>query len=186
MTRADNNERNGLLVSVYGDHVTLTRRDFMRDADLGPDWVMPLPAAESKPFAFAEHAKRFAAPEFAAEARLAVARGVCKVEANEKKGTPARDFDVLNVTVPAARQTFANRVWRYDLRIERKRDGAAVLTRRVLSPDYHLPLGEAVKEMTVPVQVVDVPKDDEFRFVAIPYNCFGRAGKAMAGEWMKI
>ena len=177
-------ERNGLLVAVYDDHVTLTRRDFRNDCDLGPDWVMPLPVAESKPFAFAEHAKKFTAPEFAADAKIAVARGKAKLR--KRKEGDETEHDVLNVTVPAARQTFANRVWRYDVRIERKDGGALLMTRRVLSPDYHLPLEKAVKEFVLPVPLVDLPKDAEVRFVAIPYNCFGLAGKALAGEWTKV
>ena len=179
-------ERNGMLFSVYDDHITITRRDFMWDCDLGPDWVMPLPAAESKPFAFTERAKRFPAPEFASNAALKAERTKFKPE---KKGAKKDEKEtegpeVFNLTIPAAAQTFANRVWRYDVRVEAK-DGKVALTRRVLSPDYHLPLEKAQKSFVLPVPVGDLPKDGEFRFAVTPLNCFGKAGKALTTEYLK-
>jgi len=58
--------RQGMLWSVYDDCIVVRRREFLSDLDLGPDWVMPLPTAESRPFAFAEHAKKMRTPEFPA------------------------------------------------------------------------------------------------------------------------
>ena len=183
-------ERNGMLFSVYDDHITITRRDFMWDCDLGPDWVMPLPAAESKPFAFAEHAKKFPAPEFASDAALKAERAKFKPEKKgakkgKKEEKESEGFDVINLTIPAAVQTFANRAWRYDVRVEAK-DGTVKLTRRVLSPDYHLPLEKAQKSFVLPVPVGDLPKDGEFRFAVTPLNCFGKAGKALVTEYLKV
>ena len=170
-----------MLFAVYDDHVTITRRDFMNDCDLGPDWVMPLPAAESKPFAFAERAKRFPAPQFAAGAFVKVERAQQKVG----KDKAEKEVAVFNLTVPAAVQTFANRVWRYDVRVEAKDGGKAVLTRRVLSPDFHLPIAKAQKSFVLPVPVGDLPKDGEFRFTVTPLNCFDKAGRALATGYFK-
>ena len=174
-------ERSGMLFAVYDDHVTITRRDFMNDCDLGPDWVMPLPAAESKPFAFAERAKRFPAPQFAAGAFVKVERAQQKVG----KDKAEKEVAVFNLTVPAAVQTFANRVWRYDVRVEAKNGGKAVLTRRVLSPDFHLPIAKAQKSFVLPVPVGDLPKDGEFRFTVTPLNCFDKAGRTLTTGYFK-
>ena len=171
--------RTGMLLAVYDDHMTITRRDFVSDCALGPDWVMPLPAAESKPFAFAEHAKRYPAPQFPAGAEL-------KVERALHKGKSKKGIDVFNLTVPAAVQTFANRVWRYEVGVETKDGGKVVLTRRVLSPDYHLPLEKAKKSFVLPMPVVDLPQDGDFRFTVTPFNCFGRAGRPLATGDMKV
>jgi predicted phosphodiesterase len=57
--------RQGMLVSVYDDAIAIRRREFVTDRSLGGDWVMPLPAAESKPFAYAARAKSALAPSFA-------------------------------------------------------------------------------------------------------------------------
>ena len=175
-------ERNGMLFSVYDDRIVITRRDFMWDCDLGPDWVMPLPAAESKPFAFAEHAKRFPAPQFPDGAELKAERGQHPLS----KKKDEKGVDVFKLTIPAAAQTFANRVWRYDVFVEQKDGNPVVLTRRILSPDYHLPLEKAVKRVVLPVPVGDLPKDKEFRFAVVPVNCFGKSGKALTTEFLKV
>ena len=56
--------RQGMLVDVFEDHVDFERRDFRSGLPLGEMLTMPLPAAEPKPFAYTERAKRLAAPEF--------------------------------------------------------------------------------------------------------------------------
>ena len=175
-------ERSGMLLSVYDDHITINRRDFVNDCELGPDWVMPLPAAESKPFAFTEHAKRFTAPEFAPKAKLSTSRGRRKIG----KGKSEKEIDVINLSVPAAQQTFANRVWRYNIQVELKDGGEVMLTRRVLSPDYYLPLEKAVKSFFLPVPVGDLPADKEFRFSVVPANCFGQCGKPLTTDYLKV
>ena len=178
-------ERNGMLVAVYDDHITITRRDFRYDCDLGPDWVMPLPVAESKPFAFAEHAKSLAVPQFAAGAELKAERAPYPPEDTAKKGGKnAPKFDVFNLTIPAAQQTFSNRVWRYEVQVVLKKDESITLTRNILSPDYHLPLEKAAKELLLPVPVDDLPKGEEFRFTVLPCNCFDRAGRALSTAWL--
>ena len=184
MARTKNGEaRNGMLFSVYDDHITVTRRDFMWDLDLGPDWVMPLPVAESKPFAFAEHAKRFAAPEFAAGSSVKVERKKHKL--GKKGDKDAKEIDVFKLTVPTAVQTFANRAFRYDVTVEAK-DGKQLFNRHVLAPDYHLPLEKAAKDFVLPVPIEDLPKGGEVRFTAVALNCFGKSGKALTTDFFKV
>lgn len=65
--------KQGQLVRVYSDRVVFTRRDFVSDLALQDDLVMPLPAAESKPFAFAARLEKAKAPRFAADAKVSVA-----------------------------------------------------------------------------------------------------------------
>ena len=169
-------ERNGMLFSVYDDHISITRRDFMCDMDLGPDWVMPLPAAESKPFAFAAHAKTFPALAFAADAKIKVERA--------KRKVGKKEAEVFNLTVPSAAQTFSNRVFRYDVRIETK-DGKAVLTRHLMAPGFHLPFEKSNRPFVLPVPVSDVPQDAEFRFAVVPVNSFGHGGAPLTTEYLK-
>ena len=174
--------RSGQLVSVYDDHVTLTRRDFLSGLDLGPDLVMPLPVAEEKPFAFVERAKKFPAPSFAVDAAIKVERGKRKFT----KGGVEQEVKVFNLIVPLAKQTFANRVYRYEVRAETKADAKVVLARHVLAPDYHLPLAKAPAEFTVPVPDGDLPATGEFRFVVVPLNCFGKAGEPIVTEYLSL
>ncbi len=84
------NGRQGMLMSVFDDHIALERREFVTDRSLGDDWVIPLPCAEPKPFAYAAHAKKRTAPEFAAGA---TAKAV-KVK-DEKRGELIEDVDLV-------------------------------------------------------------------------------------------
>ena len=155
----------------------------MWDLDLGPDWVMPLPVAESKPFAFAEHAKRFAAPEFAAGSSVKVER--TKHKLGKKGDKDVKEIDVFKLTVPTAVQTFANRAFRYDVTVEAK-DGKQLFNRHVLAPDYHLPLEKAAKDFVLPVPIEDLPKGGEVRFTAVALNCFGKSGKALTTDFFEV
>ena len=173
--------RCGQLMSVYDDRIVLTRRDFVSGLDLGPDRVMPLPVAESKPFAFTEHAKRFPAPSFAAGAEIKVERDTRKI----RDGETEREIGVFNLTVPLAQQTFANRVYRYELRVENG-SGEVVLTRHVLAPDYHLPLAKAPAAFVVPVPEDDLPESGECCFSVAPVNCFGKVGAPLRTAMVSI
>ena len=78
--------RQGMLWSVYDDCITVRRREFLSDLDIGENWVMPLPAAESRPFAFAEHAKRLRVPEFPEGAKPSVSETVSKNRGGKSNG----------------------------------------------------------------------------------------------------
>lgn len=77
--------KQGQLVRVYDDRIVFSRRDFANDAQLADDWVMPLPAAEPKPFAFASRAEKAPVPKFAPEAALRFATAEAKSR-RPKKG----------------------------------------------------------------------------------------------------
>ena len=181
-------ERNGMLLSVYDDHITIVRRDFGNDVDLGPDWVMPLPVAEPRPFAFAERAKKSVAPTFAADAKLAFESREVLPRGKQKKDFKNEDerkaylqknaVKTVVVKVPAAMQTFENRTYRYDVAVLDK-DGKQVLLRRVLSPDYHLPIGKAVKSFELPLEVAKLPKVGPVNVRVTPYNSLGKAGQPL-------
>ena len=92
--------RNGMLWSVYDDCITVKRREFLSNLDIGEDWVMPLPAAESRPFAFAERAKHLHAPEFPVNAVLEITAASVKNRGGKSKdGKPG--FKVVAPTVVA-------------------------------------------------------------------------------------
>ena len=77
--------RQGMLWRVYDDRIVVRRREFLSNLDVGPAWVMPLPAAESRPFAFAERAKKAKAPQFAAGASATVKQLKAKTRGGVEK-----------------------------------------------------------------------------------------------------
>ncbi len=81
---------------------------------------------------------------------------------------------------PAARQTAENRAFRYDVEAL-DAAGAVVLRRRILSPDYGFPLERAVKSLTVPIPLRDLPLGVA-TFRVTPYECFGRGGRPLCAQ----
>ena len=156
--------RNGLLVDVFADRMVVRRRDFTADCDLGPDWVVPLGAAEPRPFALAARSRRAAPPQFPSAARVTASVGK----------------ETLDIAFTAAVRTFESRPWRYEVRVERT-DGAVALRKNVLSPDFHLPLANAAKRVELSVPRSELPTDGELRIVVTPYDCFGNAGRFAVG-----
>ena len=91
--------KQGQIVRVYSDRIVFSRRDFINDLPLTDDLVMPLPAAEPKPFAFATRKSAARPPRFAADATLAFRLTEAKPR-GAKKGVPAKPC--VEITVPPA------------------------------------------------------------------------------------
>ena len=104
------NCRQGQLVRVYADRVVFSRREFVTGAPIGDDLVMPLPAAENKPFAFAPRAAKAVAPEFPQDAKLAVRR--TKGMLRDKRRKKA---DIWELTIPAATAVRSARAGVYEV-----------------------------------------------------------------------
>lgn len=84
------------LVRVYSDCMTFSQREAISGESLGPDLVMPLPAAESKPFDFKMREAKAMAPEFSRGAELEI-----KVSDGEvRKGK--RKAPVYEIIIPQA------------------------------------------------------------------------------------
>ena len=105
------NCRQGQFVRVYADRVVFSRREFVTDATLCDDLVMPLPAAESRPFAFEPRAAKAAAPTFAADAKLAVRKTKGKLRGGKGKKTVA----VWEIVIPTPIADKAARVSAYEI-----------------------------------------------------------------------
>ena len=142
--------RQGMLVSVYDDAMVVSRREFVTDCPLGDDWVIPLPSAESKPFAFAARAKRFEAPAFAPGASVAVSRTSGKTRGTKKK--PSEMKAAYEIVFPAALPKPCARADEYELTFTGSDGKKAV--RRLVSPGFHLPLSN--KLVTEPVKGIFV------------------------------
>lgn len=94
------NCRQEQLVRVYGDSVRFSRREAISGESYGPDLVMPLPAAEHRPFDFKMREAKAMAPEFPAGAVLEAKR-----KKGNLRGTKAdrnRKVQVWEFSAPAA------------------------------------------------------------------------------------
>ena len=161
--------RQGMLMSVFDDHIALERREFVTGKSLGDDWVIPLPCAESKPFAYAEHAKKRVAPEFAEGA---------KVKAEKVKD------DRIEITFPPARTQAKCRVFEYEVTATLVEDDVDLVQaqRRVMAPDFHLPETADGKPGSCVFAAAELPLKGRYRFDVRPVECFGHKGRAIHAE----
>ena len=161
-------QRQGMLVKVYDDRIAIVRRDFLNDASLGDDWIVPLPVATTKPFAFATRAKSSPPPQFAAGARLAVVRG-------EKGWT---------VTIPCA-DAAVTRAFRYEIATGLEDQDGKPVVFTVPDAKYNLPRSMSGAPTEFLVADEALPKDAEDRPLApsvavTPLDCFGNRGRTLS------
>ena len=174
--------RSGMLWSVYDDCIVVKRREFVSDLDLGPDWVMPLPAAESRPFAFAEHAKKFRAPEFPGDAALSVVRQDVKIRGgkskNGKESIPADSKPGFKITAPPVRHDPSARL--YALEFTAISADGKRCTKRVIAEGFNHSLKhkKAKSKQWCYFRREELGEGD-VRFSATPLNCFGARGRAI-------
>ncbi|MGN0833334.1 MAG: metallophosphoesterase family protein [Kiritimatiellia bacterium] len=168
--------RQGMLVSVYDDRMVIVRRDFTADEELDEPWVIPVPAkAES----FAERAAKSAAPQFAADARLAV-------------HVPKKVGEAGFVRFPPALAEPKTRPFDYAVTIDYRYSGELMSTHmfRAYGPTSVRPKAHDadVRRITIPVPAAYLPKYDvgEVRVTVAPRNSFGREGRALVSAWTKV
>lgn len=161
-------QRQGMLVKVYEDRVVIVRRDFLHDESLGDDWIIPLPAADAKPFAYDVRKAKGAAPEFAAAAKLAVTR--------EEKG--------WLVTIPCA-DAATTRAFRYEIATGLKDKDGKALTFRAYDAKYNMPrfMSGAPTKYLVKDEALPKGADGKVlapKIVVTPLDSFGNRGKALS------
>ena len=161
-------QRQGMLVKVYEDRVVIVRRDFLHDESLGDDWIIPLPAADAKPFAYDVRKAKGSAPEFAADAKLAVTR--------EEKG--------WLVTIPCA-DAAATRAFRYEVATGLKDKDGKALTFRAYDAKYNMPrfMSGAPTKYLVKDEALPKGADGKVlapKIVVTPLDSFGNRGKALS------
>ena len=182
--------RQGMLVRVYGDHITFTRREFVYDQSLGDDWVLPLPAAESKPFAFTAHAARSIAPEFAAGAELCVSRakGRNRGSKDAKKPVPAEEKDIFVLDFPAATAAKGGRAFEYEISIEEKAEGKKPVKKYLLAQGYNMSTDNPRTKRPQQCSIASdqLPQNGDFRFSVRPVNSLLKAGRPIVSRWLNV
>ena len=169
----------GMVMTLKGDLMTLERRDFERDASLGPDLVF---SVDPKARAMQSNEARKAAsvaPEFEAGAAV----GVAERAGSDRLGRETPQVEVSFPTVRAA--GVRPRALDYVVRAERA-DGSTVCEKRVYSPGINLPEGRDAVFATCLFAVREIAGAERVRFSVRPCNCWGLAGKPIVSkEWTK-
>jgi len=155
--------RQGFLVDVYADRIDFERRDFRAGLPLGETLTMPLPAAESKPFAYAAQAKRFAAPAFLDGYGLVL----------EPDGT-----DKMKVLIPAVKADSSARCAYFEAECA---SGGKSVKKRIQSANWALstddPLYGAATVVSLPLK--DLPTEP-ITVTVTPVGHFGKRGNSLS------
>ena len=188
MTRYESFDgRQGLLVRVFDDCISFTRREFVQDRMLGADWVMPLPSAEPKPFTFAARAAAEKDPEFCSSAKLAVGKVRAKIRGGvPKKGDPAKKIpakegDALELSFPQATAMHNVRPIEYELTFTPAKGKAMV--RHVLASGFNQPACDerAAKRQTCTLALEKLPPVP-FKIEVRAVSSLGRKSAPITGE----
>lgn len=99
------------LVRVYSDRMTFSQREAISGESLGPDLVMPLPVAESKPFDFKMREAKAMAPEFSKDAALEIKLSEGRIRKGKRK------VPVYEIIIPQADALKNVRAALYDIEI---------------------------------------------------------------------
>jgi len=181
--------RQGMLWSVYDDCIVVKRREFLSDLDVGDDWVMPLPAAESRPFAFAEHAKKSHAPAFPEGAKPTVTRTKAKTRGGKsrdgKETIPSVVKDAFKVVAPAVVADANARLFKLEF-VAVAKDGTKK-TKIVMAEGFNHSLAHKKASATSFCNfALDEIPAGEVRFEVTPITCWDQRGKAAASDPVNV
>lgn len=155
--------RQGMQLDVYSDHIDFDRRDFRTGLPLGQTLTMPLPAVESKPFAYAEHAKRLAAPEFLDGYALVL----------EPNGA-----DMMKLLIPAVKPDSSARCSYYEAVCK---SGDKSVRKRILPLNWAMSTKDKLYDAptVVSIPLKDLPAEP-IAVTVTPVGYFGKRGKSLS------
>ena len=196
--------RQGYVVRVYDDMLTIERREFGEGGSLGPDWVMPFnwgtgngkPGTGNHPFSKDELKKVIGEPQFRDGAKLEVS--LDRIDKINKIGKTATDNPVnpvnpvqensatprLRVRIPLADGNPDSRVYAYEVVVAGD-EGTRKLHKAVYAAGCNMGIGH---EPNGGVTTLDIPKSElppgKTLTVAVrPLTSLGTFGKPIATEF---
>lgn len=167
--------RQGYVMDVFDDGLCVSRRCFLSDRALGPDWRIPLDCASPESFRPPVRARRCGSPEFPSGA---------VAEAVRRRGTDraGRETDQIVVTAPVAHERESGiRAYDYEVQpvVTKGLVRRAALAKRVYPPDI-LQAGDSAASVTCVFAEQELPSDrDEVAFVITPISAFGVRGRSL-------
>ena len=172
--------RQGQLVRVYADRVVFSRMEFLTDASLGDDIVLPLPAAKHRPFEFAARQAKALAPAFAKGAALALSAKKAR-NRGAKKGEPKKD--VLEIVIPPAEAVASARTWEYEITVAGASGEPAVFG--VIARGFRFgPTDRRVKESTPCRLAFDRLPPKPLSVSVRAVSCWGRTSEPLKGTFV--
>ncbi len=162
--------RQGMIADVYGDRIVVSRIDFESPAKgrFGPDWIIPLPLGEERPFAPDAMAAGSPVPQFPAGAKVNVSTG----KGRNRKGEIVEQVTVSFPTVLAS--ALGPRAFDYEVTAEGE-NGEKVVKRVYSQMFWRAECAEPEMAKCIFAKA-ELPGGD-VRFSVCPANSFGKAGR---------
>mgnify|MGYP003318140832 CR=1 FL=1 len=174
----------GLMIYVYDDRIVFTRREFVTDGSLGPDWVVPL-KANVRPYGYKVRADAEPAPAFAENAKVSISE---EYEGKNRGGATCRQ---VKVTFPPALPSAKgrSRAFSYEVRVLQTMGDLVrfpCLARRVLSKGVNRPEALEPKEVELVLNAGEIQHECKLEFEVTALGCFGRRSKPIMSEPTKL
>ena len=180
--------REGYVVRVYDDMLTIERLEFSKGGSLGADWVMPLNWETGKhPFSKDELKKVIGEPQFRDGAKLEVGF-VSHKEQKKQEVELTSDSPVsscaLWLKIPLADGNPDSRVYAYE--VEVKGDGGKALYKAVYAAGVNLGIGHepdgGVTKLEIPQ--TELPRGETLVVAVTPLTSLGTRGKPLTAEFV--
>ncbi len=175
------NGKQGQIMCVFDDCITLERREFVYDQPLGDNWIIPLPlGGQDKPYDFATRKKVVKTPQFAVNDKLKITRAWGK----DYKG---KEQDQITLHFPSVlKMTHGARAFDYEVQVETLHYDTVktALTKRVYSKGYFLGENQDRDEVTCPFSLAELHNYHKLRFHVRPVESFGKKGKPLSSDWL--
>ncbi len=166
------------LVEVYDGHLVVHRQSVTFGKPIGPAFIVPLPAEEGGPLDFARRTAGRMAPQFAADTKVTAT--FCPnghaLEGVGHKGEPC-----VHVAFPRAKTVDGCRVFDYVVKVHAD-DMAAPAVHEIIAAGFAYPedCADLPGECLLPVE--QLPTGKTVRISVTPRDCFGLAGRPIAGK----
>lgn len=172
--------KQGMVMTVYDNAVTLERWDFMYQRPLADNWIIPLPTTGTeKPLSFEQRARKAVAPQFAQGDRATVSRAKGK----DRQGKEQMQTTVHFPNVLKSRN--GQRAFDFEVTLEEIMADVSriVCQKRVMSPHFFLSEEHDQSEVTCVFGENEVPVNFRYRFCVRPCECFGKKGDPIYTDW---
>lgn len=177
------NCKQGMVMQIYDDCITIERREFVYDQSLGDNWIIPLPLGKDETMTDAYRAKTAKIPQFAKGDAVTVTRA----EGKDRYGVVQKQVTVHFPSVLKKRTGV--RAFDYEIQVEGRHPQVTdvvkvYLTKRVFSPGSMLGEAQDENEVICVFGEGELPEFQDIRFVVRPCECFGKKGEPIYTEWM--
>ena len=173
--------RQGMLMEVFDDSISLERIDFVHNEPIADPWIIPLPVNGS-PLSFERREQTAKAPEFPKDSKVEVS---FIPDGEDRYGVRQPQVRVSFPTV--LKKTTGQRAIDYEVQLEQQYvDVVSVLqTKRVYSPGCFFSENYDEEPVVCLFSQHDLPQNRSWRFTVRPCESFGHKGRPIYSAWQK-